>query len=248
MYQLVQALPDDIEVYIVGGAIRNALVYDFHGEKWRQRDYDQIVTKNSSKYLAYLESRGFIPGAINDSDHRVMTKAVVENGREISYEDNLVFDIHLLDGSKAEDNLRYSTGLMINGSILNIRDIFSENWKQRLITLPGAVESIQNKQIYINPDGYTSETNYFFALVRFIGMGFKQPPRDQIIKLFLTLKDIEPHRYQRNLTKLVEYLGSRDKVTQIVDNLNIDGGLDIFDEESTRIFIKALEEGTSNLH
>lgn len=242
MYNLVQNIPDDVEVYIVGGAIRNALVYDIHGEVWRQRDYDQIITKNSSKYFAYLESLGFQQGAINDPTHRIMTKATVQDGRDISYEDNLVFDIHIVDGTTIEDNLRYGTGLMINGAALSIRDIFSDDWKARLYTLPGAIESIEQKQMRINPDGYESESNYFFALIRFIGMGFAQPPHDEIIKLFKTLKDIEPHRYQRNLKKLEDYVGGRLKVIQIVNNLNIDSSLNIFDEAATRHLIDILSK------
>lgn len=233
MRGVIDSLPKDVNVYLVGGAIRNALVRKYHGETWVQRDYDQAITSGSQQYLALLEQLGFSRGNINNADHVVMSKLLEENGQAISYEDNLVFDMHPVDGTTIEDNLKYSTALSINGFALSLCDIFADDWEDKLIQLPGALDSIKNKQINVNQQGYTSETNYFFALLRFIGAGFAAPNRDDVIKLLKVTADIEPERYSRNVTKLVNYVGGEVRVKQIVDSLGIDG-LDIFDEQSTK--------------
>jgi len=239
MYKLVNDLPEDIEVYLVGGAVRNALVKKYHNETWLQRDYDQAITKCSAQYFGYLESLGFSYGTINDTVHKVMSKTVVGNGRELSYEDNLVFDMHVVDGTTIQENLLYSTGLSINGFALSLRDVFDENWENKLIQLPGALESIKNKQININEKGYTSESNYFFALLRFIGTGFLAPSREDSIKLLKTIDDLSSDRYARNIMKLVNYVGGESRAREIASSLGIEG-LDIFNEQATRRFIKKL--------
>ena len=233
MRNVISNLPDSVEVYLVGGAIRNALVKKYHGETWVQRDYDQAITSGSPRYLAQLEQLGFSRGSIDTAEHIVMAKPLKEDGKEHSYDDNLVFDMHTVDGTTIEDNLKYSTALSINGFALSLRHVFDEGWEDKLIQLPGALDSIKNKQINVNQDGYTSETNYFFALLRFMGAGFTAPGRDDVIKLLKVTADLESDRYARNITKLVNYVGGEARVREIVDGLGIEG-LDIFDEQSTK--------------
>ncbi|MGK2896243.1 MAG: hypothetical protein ACSLEY_01385 [Candidatus Saccharimonadales bacterium] len=230
---VIQSLPDGVEVYLVGGAIRNALVKKYHDETWVQRDYDQAITSGSSQYLAQLEQLGFSQGGISNIEHIVMVKPLKADGQVGSYEDNIVFDMHTVDGTTIEDNLKYSTALSINGFALPLRNIFDEDWEDKLIQLPGALESIKNKQINLNQEGYTSESNYFFALLRFMGAGFAAPRHDDVIKLLKVTADIEPDRYARNVTKLVNYVGGEDRVREIVNSLGIEN-LDIFDEQSTK--------------
>ena len=233
MRNVISNLPDGVDVYLVGGAIRNALVKKYHGETWVQRDYDQAITNGSQQYLAELERLGFSRGAINNTDHVVMSKPLKENGQAVSYEDNLVFDMHTVDGTTIEDNLKYSTALSINGFALSLRHVFDEGWEDKLIQLPGALDSIKNKQINLNQEGYTSETNYFFALLRFMGAGFVAPSREDVINLLKVTANLESDRYARNITKLVNYVGGEARVREIVDSLGIEG-LNIFDEQSTK--------------
>jgi hypothetical protein len=57
---LIKNLPDDIEVYLIAGTVRNAIQRFFHGgDNLEQRDYDQIVVKGSDKYLEYLKALRF---------------------------------------------------------------------------------------------------------------------------------------------------------------------------------------------
>ncbi len=76
---------------------------------------------------------------------------------------------------------------------------------------------------------YTSESNYFFALLRFIGAGFSAPDHDSVVKLLKTIDGLSSDRYARNITKLVKYVGGEDRVRGIVTDLGVDN-LDIFDE------------------
>ena len=48
--EVVHNLPDGIEVYMIGGAIRNALIREIHGNILTQRDYDLVITKGSKKF------------------------------------------------------------------------------------------------------------------------------------------------------------------------------------------------------
>lgn len=239
MRSVINSLPNDVEVYLVGGAIRNALVKKYHDETWVQRDYDQAITSGSSRYLAQLEQLGFNRGSIDNAEHVVMAKPLKEDGKELSYDDNLVFDMHTVDGTTIGDNLKYSTALSINGFALQLRYIFDEDWEARLIQLPGALDSIKNKQINLNQEGYTSESNYFFALLRFMGAGFAAPGQEDVIKLLKVTAELESDRYARNIIKLVNYVGGEGRVKEIVNSLGIDG-LDIFDEQSTKQLAKLL--------
>ncbi len=239
MRNVINNLSDDVEVYLVGGAIRNALVKKYLGETWIQRDYDQAITRGSLQYIAQLEQLGFSRGSINNDEHIVMAKPLKANGQEVSYEDNLVFDMHTVDGTTIEDNLKYSTALSINGFALPLRNILDEDWEGKLFQLPGALDSIKNKQINLNQDGYNSESNYFFALLRFMGAGFAAPDHDDVIKLLKVTADIEPERYTRNVIKLVNYVGGEARVREIIDSLGIKG-LDIYDEQSTRQLARSL--------
>lgn len=239
MYDVVENLPENIEIYLVGGALRNAYVYKYHGEQWLQRDYDQIVISGSEEYLTYLESKGFKKGGMDKPTQRIMVKALKEDGAEISYVDNLVFDIHMVDGTTVEDNLAHDTGLLINGFAVNMRDIFKNDCLDRVISLDGAEQCIQDKQIKINQIGYRAEANHFFACLRFMGAGFKAPPKSEAIQLLLELPRMESERYQRNLQKLKDYVGGEGKAKSLVEAA-IGPGIDIFDEQDAKKMINHL--------
>jgi hypothetical protein len=238
MFEIVQNLPSDVDVYLVSGTIRNALIRKYHGEVWPQRDYDQIVTNGSDDYFSYLYERGFRISNLDRPTQRVVAKPIVKDAKTISYEDNLVFDVHMVDGTTVEDNLRNNVGLLINGFALSLRDAFDPNWESKVLALPGALDCIKSKQIRINLHGYTSDANYFFACMRFIGSGLAAPPREEIIKLLMKLPGLEHERYQRNLIKLSSYVGGEAEARRIVKQTMGDE-FDIFDEDGTKAFIAA---------
>lgn len=233
MKRLVESLPANVEVYLVGGAMRNAMMKKYHGEEWLQRDYDQIVTKDSDEYFAYLYENGYLLGELDRPSHKVVVKPIVDNARKISYSDNFVFDIHMVDGTTIEYNMKYGTGLLINGCALSMRDLFAHDWEDRLIELPGSIETIKQRQIRVNQDGYASESNYFFACIRFIGVGFAPPPKHEFEQLLAQVSYLESERYKRNLVKSADYIGSKEKMQEIVA-ATFGDAFDVFDEAGTK--------------
>lgn len=239
MHTLVENLPSDMDVFLVGGAVRNALVKKYHGETWVQRDYDQVITKNSAQYFNYLKQNGFIFRGIDDPNHKTASKPVVDNAREISYEDNLVFDMHIADGTTIEDEVRFNSMLLLNGFALSLRDSLSSDIESKIIALPGALDSIKNREIRLNPDNSDNESNYFFAVLRFMGMGFSAPPHNDVRKLLKRVEGLPTDRYERNVAKVVGYVGGEEKLKEIVDSLGIEN-LNIFDQGVTKNIAQSL--------
>lgn len=233
MLSLIKGLPKQTEVFLVGGALRNALIYEIHQEIWPQRDYDQIVINNSSVYLEFLEKSGFRPSGANQKNKKVLAKKLIKDGADISYVDNLVFDIHIADGNTPSENLQNNTSLLINGFALNLRDILRPGWKTHIIELPGAIQAIENKQIAINNLASNIEPYTLFACLRFIGAGFKAPPKKDIDRMLTELLRIDHDKYQKNLIKLSSYVGGKDRAKNIVSDL-LGDEIDIFDEALTR--------------
>lgn len=239
MNTIIEKLPPDVDVWLVGGAVRNALVKKYHGETWLQRDYDQVVIKNTDKYFDYLKNNGFIFRGIDDPNHKTASMAVVDDAREISYEDNLVFDMHIAEGTTIEDNLKNDTMLLLNGCAISLRDILTDDIESKIIALPGAVESIKSREIILNPYNNDAESNYFFAVLRFMGMGFSAPTREDSLMLLRRVKNLSSERYERNVAKVANYVGGKEKLVEIVSSLGIDN-LDIYNESATKLFADSL--------
>lgn len=239
MNTIIEKLPPDVDVWLVGGAVRNALVKKYHGETWLQRDYDQVVIKNTDKYFDYLKNNGFIFRGIDDPNHKTASMAVVDDAREISYEDNLVFDMHIAEGTTIEDNLKNDTMLLLNGCAISLKDILTDDIESKIIALPGAVESIKSREIILNPYNNDAESNYFFAVLRFMGMGFSAPTREDSLMLLRRVKNLPSDRYERNVAKVANYVGGKEKLVEIVNSLGIDN-LDIYNESATKLFADSL--------
>lgn len=232
LQDVVTGLPADCEVYLIGGAVRNALYRHYHGETLRQRDFDQIVLKGSADYLAYLKSLGFFESKVLQVDQIIMVYDLVPDADPTSYDDSVVFDTHTLDGTTVMDNLLYHSGHSINGFALSMRDIFDPNWAEKVIELPGAKEDLQNKQLHINQTGYASDPANIFACLRFVSAGFTPPPKEEIAQLLVELPKLNSDRFGRNITKAYEYIGGEAAAHELVAKLGIQGNL--FDESDVK--------------
>lgn len=230
--QIVDELPAGVEVYLVGGAIRNALSLHHFGERMRQRDYDQIATKGSQKYLDFLRSKGFLEGGIVRDDQTILYKGLVPNPDRHGYDDSVVFDIHPVDGMTVIDNLAGNVGLTINGSALSLRDIFSEYWPSRVIELPGAKEDIRAKRLRVNRAGYRSQPAFFFSVLRFMSAGFAPPPRDEIKLLLDELPKLVSEHFERNVAKVYNYTGGEAEARRLAESIGIKG--DVFSEQTVK--------------
>jgi len=229
---VVDNLPSDCESYIIGGAARNAMYRLYFNESLKQRDYDQILTKNSTKYIQYLRTLGFVDGGIIKADQIILYKGLVPEPDKTAYDDSVVFDMHPVDGTDALSNLTEHAGLTINGFALSMRDIFNPNWSDKIVALPSAVEDLRNKQIHINRDGYKAEPANIFACIRFVSAGFAPPPKEELSLLLQELPNLESGRFKRNIPKAYKYVGGEAAAHRLVEELGIKGNL--FDEQQVK--------------
>jgi len=228
---VIKNLPVGVEVYLIAGSVRNAIDKYYHSNrKLFQRDYDQIVTKGSDKYLSYLKDLGFYEGRIQRPTQKVLIKSFVGNKDIRDFANNLVFDINLMDGTEAIDNLKKHVGLKLNGNAISIRDVFSSDWQDKLVSLPGALSSIKNKQLKLNTEGYKYQAANLFSVIRFVQNGYEPPSKEELTLLMRELPRVEDDRYLKNVQKVFDYVGGEDNARKICREIGID--IDIFDKKA----------------
>ena len=239
--EVIKTLPEDVEVYLIAGSLRNAIDRFFHSDsKLEQRDYDQIVTKGSDKYLAYLKSLSFYDGLIQRPTQKVLIKSFVGNEDPGDFANNLVFDIHFMDNTTALDNLEEHVGLTVNGNALSLRDIFSEDWQDKLISLPGSLQSIEKRCLKLNQEGYKYQAANFFSVIRFVYNGYTPPTKEEIMLLIQELPRVEDDRYEKNVQKVYKYVGGEDNARRICREIGID--FDVFNKQAV---MKIANQATS---
>jgi len=239
--EVIKNLPDDVEVYLIAGSLRNAIDRYFHNDsKLEQRDYDQIVTKGGEKYLAYLKSLGFYDGRIQRPTQKVLIKSFVGNEDPEDFTNNLIFDVHLMDGTNAIDNLKKYVGLTVNGNAISFRDIFSESWQDILVSLPGALQAIEKKQLRLNQEGYKHQAANLFSVIRFVYNGYTPPTKDELMQLVQELPRVEDDRYVKNVQKVYKYVGGEDNARRICKQIGID--FDVFDKQ---VVTKIINQATN---
>lgn len=238
--KVIASLPDDVELYLIGGAVRNALFRTFHGTVLTQRDYDQVVTKGSSSYTHYLHSLGYEerPYPSHQDEQVVYCTPLNERAKEgNSYVNWLVFDLHTVDGTTIEDNVRNNVAFTINGCVVNARDLYDKQWRDAVIeVLPNAIQDIKDKKLRLNRDGYRYAPSYFYSMLRFMSVGFEQPGPEEVQLLLNELPKLEHARFERNVTKVWNYVGGEAKARELVKSLGID--IDVFDEAAVKSSIK----------
>lgn len=237
--ELIKNLPEDVEVYLIAGSLRNAIDRYFHNDsRLEQRDYDQIVTKGSNEYLAYLRGLGFYNGRIQRPTQKVLIKSFIGNEDAEDFANNLVFDIHLMDGTNAIDNLKKHVGLTVNGNAISIGEIFSDDWQNKLISLPGALQSIEKKQLRLNHEGYKHQAVNLFSVIRFVYNGYEPPAKEDLMLLVRELPRVEDDRYEKNVQKVYKYVGGEDNARKICEGIGID--FNVFDKQ---VVIKIVSQG-----
>ena len=226
---VIENLPSQVELFIVGGSIRNAIYRELFGQILPQRDYDQVATSQSLAYLEYLKSMEFHLGKIDRPTQKVYIKDLSKNPKPDSYDDYLVFDIHTMDGTTILENLSMSSGFTINGFALPARKALDKDWMDHIIQLPGALNDMQNKQLKVNLEGYKEQPSNLFAGIRFMSLGFKQPSQNEITLLLNEMRNTTPERYEKGISKVWNYVGGEAKAKDLVKQLGIN--FDIFNRE-----------------
>ena len=230
--KVMSDIPKDVELYIVGGSVRNSLIREFHGQDLIQRDYDQVITKGTKQYEKYLESLGFVeqPYPSHQDIQTVYDKVLVQGVPNWDYDDYIVFDMHTMDGTDIAYNIEKFVAFTINGCAIRAQDVLTKRWEDALIEVsPGAIQDIKDKKLRLNLKGYSEMSSNFYAMLRFMSVGFKPPSTEEIQMLLKTLPNLEHARFERNVKKIWDYVGGEDKAREIVRSLGID--IDVFDEE-----------------
>jgi hypothetical protein len=236
LHRTISNLPTGVEAYLISGSVRNALYRDFHHAVLIQRDYDLVITKGSLECREYLTEIGYEarPYPSRQNEQVVFCKALNEQAHQgNSYLNWLVLDMHTVDGTTIEENIKYNAGFSINGCAVNAKKLFTKPLKESVVELlPTAIQDIKDRRLRINPDGYTYSASNFYAMLRFMSVGFSAPSTAEVNMLLRELPKIEHSRFDRTVQKVWDYVGGQDNARKLVSQLGID--IDVFNEQEVK--------------
>jgi len=214
---IVAAIPKGTKAYLVGGAIRNAIYYKYFKQELPQRDYDILLIGDHVGFIRNLRQNGFVFGKIKRKHEVVVKMKRIPKPIHI-HNDYLYLDIHISEEKSVLKNLVENSNFTINGSTISLKDIFKEDWFDKLISLPGALADLKNKRLKLKQLSHPAN---LFACLRFMSLGFKQPKQAEIDLLLKSLSGLNKSRYGRNVKKLFGYVGGEEKAKNLLKKLKI---------------------------
>jgi len=215
--EVKSAIPKNTKVYLTGGAIRNALYFKFFNKELPQRDYDIILAGDKNKFVNNLLACGFIYGFIKRK-HEITLKKRKKLKPKHDFNDYIFLDIHISGEKNILKNLKNNSNFTINEFALSLREIDSENWRKKVISLPGAMRDLKNKKLRVNVIAHPAN---LFACLRFMSKGFRPPSKKEIKKLLTALGSLEKWRYKRNIKKLLDYVGGEYEAKKLAKEIGI---------------------------
>ncbi len=220
---VIASIPKGTKAYLVGGAIRNAIYYKYFKKELPRRDFDIMLIGDKDSFVKNLRGNGFVYGKIKRKHEVVVKMKRIPKPIHI-HNDYLYLDIHISEEKSALKNLSQNSNFTINGSTISLKDIFKEDWFDKLISLPGALADLKNKQLRLNQLSHPAN---LFACMRFMSLGFKPPKQAEIDLLLKSLGGLEKPRYEKNIKKLFGYVGGEANARGLLKKLKIKQ--DIFD-------------------
>lgn len=220
---VVAAIPKDTKTYLVGGAIRNAIYYRYFKKELPRRDFDIMLVGDKDGFVKNLRQAGFVYGKTKRKHEVVVKMKRIPKPKHI-HNDYLYLDIHISEEKSPLKNLKENSNFTINGSTISLKDIFRDNWFDKLISLPGALSDLKNKRLKLNQLSHPAN---LFAAMRFMSLGFKQPKQSEVDLLLQSLGGLEEWRYEKNIKKLFGYVGGEGNAIKLQKKLKIKE--DIFD-------------------
>jgi len=214
---VVASIPKGTKAYLVGGAIRNAIYYKYFKQELPRRDFDILLIGDHASFIKQLRRRGFVFGKIKRKHEVVVKMKRIPRPVHI-HNDYLYLDIHISEEKSALKNLALNSNFTINGSTISLKDIFREDWFDKLISLPGALADLKNKRIRLNQLSHPAN---LFACMRFMSLGFKQPKQEEIDLLLKSLSGLKEPRYGKNVKKLFGYVGGEGNARKLLKKLKI---------------------------
>lgn len=227
LQEVINAIPEDSELYLHGGAMRNAVYYRLFKEDLPQRDFDMLLIGNKDLFAANILAHGFVRGKKNAETVATFKKPKVDNPSE-DFADWVYLDVVYRKNMTIQESLAQRVNFTINGSALNLRDIDDPDWFEKIVMIPGTLEDIKLKRLRTNKRYPIN----IYACVRFVFLGFTPPPKNELDDMVEDLCRIDEVKFARDTEKVIRYIGSAEKVREIVNQLGIN--VDILDLNSIR--------------
>ncbi|MDD4902412.1 MAG: hypothetical protein PHE24_04725 [Patescibacteria group bacterium] len=216
LHSIVDIIPRGTRVYLYGGAARNALYHKLFGKWLPQRDYDLVVIGDYKKFIKKLKTIGFISGKKSKVFGKmVLKKPLVKKPRTLN--DCLWIDMVLREHGQILSLLKKRANFTINGIALPIVQAFQSDWQKHIVAVPHALADLRDKKLrtqVIHPID-------IYAVIRFVSLGFRAPTKIEIKQILDKLKNIERWRFERDAKKVINYVGSKEKVLKIAKKLGI---------------------------
>ena len=198
--------------------MRNALWFKYHGLKPKQRDFDMILLGEREALVSNLLAQGYAFGKKNSDVAVVLRKAKVKNpGADIN--NWLVLDIKIR--SIAPDILAALAGIAnftVNGLALDITDLKSGDWFNKIRGLPGAQDDILHKRLRLVSRWGIN----IYACARLVFIGFQPPPAAAVKLMLEDYSKLEPERRAQEIDKTIEYIGDPELVREVCARIGID--------------------------
>jgi len=228
-------IPKGTKVYLFGGAVRNAVYFRYFGEEMTQRDFDIIVIGDGETFSKRLIERGFIFGNKNSEKEKVIKKARMENPIH-RYDDWVYLDCKIFPNTESvESVLQKITDFTVSGVALDLEDMYKDDWFQKVIAVPNALDDIKNKKVRLmTPYGIG-----FYKIIRLMSRGFEKPSNADALSCLVKLKNITEERFKTEIEKTVLYVGDRNRVMTLARSLGVD--VDVLDFNVTTNYLSKIE-------
>lgn len=210
--------PEGGKIYIFGGTLRNALFYEFYNEKLTQRDYDCIVLGDGEKFMENLLQKGFVLGKKNTPKSKVFKKARIENPSH-EFDDWVYLDCKIFNSEESIFSILSNiTDFTISGLALDINDVWSPVWLEKIIMIPNTLDDIKNKKLrMVRPYSIS-----IYKIIRMMHIGFHSPSKEDIVTCLEKLKEADPNIIDREIKKTNGYVGDKDRLQEILKKINIE--------------------------
>ena len=216
---VARCISKNSKLYLVGGALRNAIYYRMFKKELPQRDYDIVFTgKNKTKLINNLKKNTFVIHSKRKKEY-VLERPKIPHLKSIK--DFVILDIHFEKSENIKNILKEKTNFTINGFALPLKTINNEDWYDSLIKLEDALPDLKNKIILLNKYQIKPHGSELFTCLRFMSLGFKKPDNKQLQTMVSDLNYLEPNRYKRNVKKLFDYVGGEKQARKLIKELGI---------------------------
>lgn len=222
--EVIASIPPKTQVYVIGGAARNAMYFAMFKKALPQRDFDLLLIGDLDGFVKNVRTHKFIYGKIRRKNDIVLKKKLVKKPEGPA--DLLVLDIHRSYEPDVLKNLEQNAAFSINGFAIPLADYLAKDVTKHCIALPNAKKDLRNHVLRLNVEGSAHHAGNLFACLRFMSIGFAPPDKQSVALLLSQLPKLEKWRFERNVQKVFGYVGGEVAARKLAKSLGIT--VDIF--------------------